>query len=70
MGKQILVEVDGIRQMMDEALLDYSQGYIDNENEYTTWQEWKLDGKIVKRGAHVRIKKSPLIEGLVHMFGG
>jgi len=40
-----------------EDLLTYSTGLLDDDNEHTIWEEWRLDGKIVKRGVHVRIKK-------------
>ena len=55
--------------MMDEALLEKTEGFIDNDNEYTTWTEWRLYGKIIKRGAHVKLKRSVLAEGLAGMFG-
>jgi len=68
MAKEILVEIDGVRQMMDEALLDRTEGSLDNENEFTTWTEWRLAGKIVKRSAHVTLKKNVAAEGIAAMF--
>jgi len=67
---EILVEIDGVRQMMDDSLLDKTEGCIDNENEYTTWEEWRLKGtdKVVKRGAHVRLKKNVVAEGIAQML--
>lgn len=44
-------------ETIEEDLLSYSTGLIDDENEYTVWEEWRLDGKIVKRGVHVHLKK-------------
>jgi hypothetical protein len=64
----ILVEIDGVRQMMDESLLVKTDGVLDNENEYTTWTEWRLDGVIVKRGAHVTLKRNVLAEGVAAML--
>ena len=64
----ILVEIDGVRQMMDEALLVKTEGALDNENEYTTWTEWRLNEVIVKRGAHVQLKKNVLAEGIAAML--
>lgn len=55
--------------LIDEALLEFSTGTIDNENEYTVWKEWRLDGKIVKRSAHVTLKKNVAAEGIAAMFG-
>mgnify|MGYP003680892664 CR=1 FL=1 len=65
----ILVEIAGERQMMEEDLLDRTEGELDNENEHTKWTEWRLHGVIVKRGAHVRLKKNVAAEGIAEMFG-
>ena len=43
---------------MDEAELTFTTGGVDNDNENTTWEEWRdSTGEIVKRGVHVRLKK-------------
>ena len=44
---------------MDDSLLVKKEGVVDNENEYTTWVEYWLDGELVHRSAHVTLKKSP-----------
>jgi hypothetical protein len=59
---------DSEQEMIDDSLLEKSEGSIDDENEYTTWTEWRLDGKIVKRGAHVRLKKNVAAEAVAAMF--
>lgn len=56
-------------QLIEESLLDRTDGIIDNDNEYTEWYEWRLDGLIVKRGAHVRLKKNVAAEGVAAMLG-
>ena len=43
--------------LMDEALLIKSEGVVDNEDELTTWVEYRLGGEIVHRSAHVTMKK-------------
>jgi hypothetical protein len=43
---------------MDEALLEKREGNVDNDNEYTTWVEYWLDGELVHRSVHVQLKKS------------
>jgi hypothetical protein len=48
---------------MDEALLEKKEGVVDNENEYTTWVEYWLDGELVHRSAHVTLKKMPGFAG-------
>jgi len=44
---------------MDDSLLVKQEGSVDNEDEYTTWTEYWLDGELVHRSAHVTLKKSP-----------
>ena len=44
---------------MDGSLLEKKEGVVDDENEYTTWVEYWLDGELVHRSAHVTLKKSP-----------
>ena len=44
---------------MDEALLEKKEGSVDNDNEYTTWVEYWLEGELVHRSAHVTLKKMP-----------
>jgi hypothetical protein len=44
---------------MDESLLEKKEGTVDNENEFTTWVEYWLDGELVHRSAHVTLKKMP-----------
>lgn len=55
--------------MIDESLLEKTEGSLDDDNEYTTWTEWRLEGKIVKRGAHVFLKKALLVDGIAASFG-
>jgi hypothetical protein len=43
--------------LMDEALLEKKTGSVDNDNEYTTWVEYWLDGELVHRSAHVTLKR-------------
>jgi len=44
---------------MDDSLLERRSGEVDNENEFTTWTEYWLDGELVHRSAHVTLKKMP-----------
>jgi len=44
---------------MDESLLEKREGSVDDDNEYTTWVEYWLDGELVHRSAHVTLKKMP-----------
>lgn len=54
--------------LIDEELLIYSTGVVDDENEHTEWKEWRLDGKVVKRSAHVTLKKNVAADGVAAMF--
>lgn len=50
--------------------LTYSEGGIDNENEHTTWQEWRDgSGEIVKRAVQVRIKRGVELQTEIGSFG-
>jgi len=59
---------DEAPQMLEESLLEKTEGELDDEVEHTTWTEWRLDGKIVKRGAHVLLKRNVLAEGIAAML--
>jgi hypothetical protein len=56
-------------EFVDESLLVRTEGEIDDENEHTVWTEWRLDGLIVKRGAHVQLKKNVIAEGIAAKLG-
>ena len=56
-------------EMIDESLLEKQTGSLDDENEYTEWQEWRLDGKVVKRGAQVRLKRNVAADGIAALLG-
>jgi hypothetical protein len=53
---------------VEDSLLEYSEGVIDNEDEHTVVREWRLDGKIVKRSAHVTLKKNVVAGAVAAMF--
>ena len=55
-------------EMVEESLLVKTDGELDDDNEHTTWTEWRLEGLIVKRGAHVRLKRNVLAEGIAAML--
>jgi hypothetical protein len=54
---------------MDEALLEKREGNVDNDNEYTTWVEYWLDGELVHRSVHVQLKKSVGLKVEAASFG-
>lgn len=61
---------DSEMEQIDESLLEKTEHVLDDDNEYTVSTEWRLDGKIVKRSAHVRLKKNIAAEGIAAMLGG
>ena len=48
---------------MDTSLLEHRSGEVDNDNEFTTWTDYWLDGELVHRSAHVTLKKMPSFAG-------
>ena len=54
---------------MDENLLEKKEGSVDNDNEYTRWIEFWLDGELVHRSVHVELKQNVLADGMAAMFG-
>jgi len=54
---------------IDDSLLQYQTGSLDNENETTTWDEYYLDGELVHRSVHVTLKKSPLTDFVSNLMG-
>lgn len=52
---------DGVESDVDEALLVKTEGVIDNDDEHTTWVEYRFPGSdvIVHRSCHVTLKKWP-----------
>lgn len=55
----VQLEPDGPITEMDESALVRIDGLIENNNEYTTWVEYRLpDGeRIVHRSVHVTLKR-------------
>jgi len=48
---------------MDTSLLENRTGTVDNNNEFTTWTEYWLDGELVHRSVHVTLKQIPSFAG-------
>jgi len=55
---------------MDDSLLEKREGVVDNDNENTNWIEYWLDGELVHRSAHVRMKKPIVSISKVGGFNG
>lgn len=61
--------VNTTKGLMDENLLEKREGSVDNDNEYTRWIEFWLDGELVHRSVHVELKQNVLADGMAAMFG-
>jgi len=48
---------------MDTSLLEHRSGTVDNDNEFTTWTEYWLDGELVHRSVDVTLKQIPSFAG-------
>jgi hypothetical protein len=46
---------------LDDSMLELRQGNIDNTVECTDWTEYWLDGELVHRSVHIRLKTSPTL---------
>jgi hypothetical protein len=42
---------------IEESLLDKTEGGSENDMEIIKWQEWRLDGEIVKREVQMHLKQ-------------
>ena len=54
---------------MDDALLVYSAGETDSENERVSFQEYRFNGEVVKRDAQVHMKQWPAGMAGMGIFG-
>lgn len=52
---------------MDDSMLEKTEGVsLDNEDEMSTFVEYRLNGELVHRSAHVTLKRIPFgMEGVV-----
>ena len=67
----VLLE-DGSEDDIDESLLVKTEGCIENENERTTWVEYRFShsDRIVHRSVHVTMKRWPAgMGGVVNNLG-
>jgi hypothetical protein len=53
---------------MNEEDLEKAEGWIDNDNEFTTWVEYWHEGELVHRSAHVTLKRGMLLVGEAATF--
>ena len=49
--------INTIKGEMEESFLKKKEGFVDNDNEHTTWVEYWLAGELVHRSVHVHLKQ-------------
>lgn len=64
------MKITTTKGLLDEELLEKREGVVENDTENTTWTEYWLEGELVHRSAHVRLKKSVTASGQVGGLGG
>lgn len=47
--------------LLEEATLLRTVGFEDRPQEFVIWVEWKLEDKLVRRDAHVILKKGSVV---------
>jgi hypothetical protein len=60
--------IETTKGQMDESLLDKQEGQIDTDTETTEWVEYWLDGELVHRSVHVKLKHAALADGAASSF--
>jgi hypothetical protein len=53
---------------MDESLLEKREGQSDTDTETTEWVEYWLEGELVHRSVHVKLKHAALADGAATSF--
>ena len=53
---------------MDISLLEMKEGEVDDENEFTRWIEYWLEGELVHRSVHVHLKQNIVAESIATSF--
>lgn len=61
--------VNTIYGEMDDSQLEKRTGEVDNENESTDWVEYWLNGELVHRSVHVRLKQTLSLESAAGSLG-
>ena len=60
--------IETTKGQMDESLLDKREGQSDTETETTEWVEYWLEGELVHRSVHVKLKHAALADGAASSF--
>lgn len=69
--EQVLIQDGDTQRMECVKNLVRTNGVLENDHELTTWVEYRYPNSdvIVHRSAHVTVKKTPELSGVVQPFG-
>ena len=60
--------IETTKGQMDESLLEKREGQSDTDTEATEWVEYWLEGELVHRSVHVKLKHAALADGAATSF--
>ncbi len=63
-----MVLINTTKGKMDTSLLEKKSGEVDNDNEYTEWVEYWLEGELIHRSVHVRLKRNVITDAIAAIF--
>ena len=60
--------IETTKGQMDESLLEKREGQSDTETETIEWVEYWLEGELVHRSVHVKLKHAAVANGAASSF--
>ena len=60
--------IETTKGQMDESLLEKREGQSDTVTETTKWVEYWLEGELVHRSVHVKLKHAAVADGAASSF--
>ena len=60
--------IETTKGQMDESLLEKREGQSDTDTETTEWVEYWLEGELVHRSVHVKLKHAAVANGAASSF--
>jgi len=60
--------IETTKGQMDESLLEKREGQSDTETETIEWVEYWLEGELVHRSVHVKLKHAAVASGAASSF--
>lgn len=56
-----MAEINTIKGPVEESALARTVGFEDRPAEFVVWVEWRLNGELVRRDAHVILKQASVV---------